>query len=123
MRWLSDRFQSEAVIRMTLRWIDEGRLLAGSRQSGAQVRRRKPVVQGERAREILAGSPTAGDGRKFLYAGAASTGRSDWSSVPDWRLTPTTCESEHPARSGLSYSRPKAVTPLPWTKSCQADVA
>lgn len=38
-------------------------LLAGSSQGGAQVRRRKPVVRGEPAREILAGSPTAGDGR------------------------------------------------------------
>ena len=38
-------------------------LLAGSSQGGVQVGRRKPVTQGDPAREILAGSPTAGDGR------------------------------------------------------------
>ncbi len=39
------------------------RLMAGSSQGGVQVGRRKPVTQGDPAREILAGSPTAGDGR------------------------------------------------------------
>ena len=36
--------------------------LAGSSQGGVQVGRRKPATQGDPAREILAGSPTAGDG-------------------------------------------------------------
>ncbi|HNI20376.1 MAG TPA: hypothetical protein PLS35_16770 [Nitrospira sp.] len=44
--------------------MDHNRLLmAGSSQGGVQVGRRKPVTQGDPAREILAGSPTAGDGR------------------------------------------------------------
>ncbi len=42
---------------------DHRPLLAGSSQGGVQVGRRKPVTQGDPAREILAGSPTAGDGR------------------------------------------------------------
>jgi len=37
--------------------------LAGSSQGEVQVGRRKPVTQDDPAREILAGSPTAGDGR------------------------------------------------------------
>jgi len=41
----------------------ERRVVAGSSQGGVQVGRRKPVTQGDPAREILAGSPTAGDGR------------------------------------------------------------
>ena len=41
----------------------ELRIMAGSSQGGVQVGRRKPVTQGDPAREILAGSPTAGDGR------------------------------------------------------------
>jgi len=41
----------------------ERQLLAGSSQGGVQVGRRKPVTQDDPAREILAGSPTAGDGR------------------------------------------------------------
>ena len=38
-------------------------LLAGSSRAGVQVGRRKPVIQDDLARETLAGSPTAGDGR------------------------------------------------------------
>jgi hypothetical protein len=41
----------------------EQQIMAGSSQGGVQVGRRKPVTQGDPAREILAGSPTAGDGR------------------------------------------------------------
>ena len=37
--------------------------MAGSSQGGVQVGRRKPVTQDDPAREILGGSPTAGDGR------------------------------------------------------------
>ena len=42
---------------------EDGQLMAGSSQGGVQVGRRKPVTQDDPAREILAGSPTAGDGR------------------------------------------------------------
>ena len=43
-------------------------VVAGSSQGGVQVGRRKPATQGDPAREILAGSPTAGDGRMCEFA-------------------------------------------------------
>ena len=41
----------------------ERRVVAGSSQDRVQVGCRKPVIHDDPAREILAGSPTAGDGR------------------------------------------------------------
>ena len=43
------------------------RLMAGTSQSGAQVGRRKPVIQGGPAEKILSGSPRAGYGRDFQF--------------------------------------------------------
>ena len=50
-------------------------LVAGTSQSGAQVERRKPVIQGGPARKILSGSPAAGYGREPLVTNTRSKGR------------------------------------------------
>jgi len=41
--------------------------MAGSSQDRVQVGCRKPVIHDDPAREILAGSPTAGDGRTETF--------------------------------------------------------
>jgi hypothetical protein len=44
--------------------------VAGTSQSGVQVGRRKPVIQGGPAGEVLSGSPGAGYGREREFAAA-----------------------------------------------------
>jgi len=43
--------------------LGDGQVVAGTGQSGVQVGRRKPVIQGGPAGEILSGWPGAGFGR------------------------------------------------------------
>lgn len=50
----------------------ERQLVAGLSQGGVQVGRRKPVIQGGPAREILSESPSAGCGRTETFANDAA---------------------------------------------------
>ena len=49
--------------------------MAGTSQSGFQVGRRKPVIEGAPARELLSGSPGAGYGRDRQFTFDAGSGR------------------------------------------------
>jgi hypothetical protein len=89
----------------------EGQLMAGTSQSGVQVARRKPVIQGGSAGKILSGSPGSGYGRGLpqadwphtcpssLGGGAAKVGPAQQSGV-DRLLS---------GRAANSRSRPGAV--------------
>jgi hypothetical protein len=95
---------------------EDGQLMAGSSQDRVQVGCRKPVIHDDPAREILAGSSTAGDGRTdtsspHLRGRAASRVRR---SRPDQRRPPTMDARRMPLRSFFleALDRVKMIPPL-----------
>jgi len=99
--------------------------MAGSSQGGVQVGRRKPVTQDDPAREILGGSPTAGDGRsrevtngsfvaaKLTEGHRASAAASGKFGCPVWVDTSSWQDGEAAVHRRLTLGRQVTSTLLP----------